>query len=339
MTDHYGLFGNPVSHSLSPWIQQRFAAAADDEIRYEAIEVPVAAFAATADRFFAEGGLGLNITLPFKFAAGDYCQHRDATVLPRCLLPEFTADPEPNAAGMLRCAELEAELLPASWAVNVLICERSDGAALRIMPAMTDGAGLVLDLNRWYGAAPVAAVSPDGIVGKLVLLGGGGAATAVLPALLFWLAPQFSGELLLISRDLARAQRSADWSRRLVAAAGGQCRVRAADYDGLQREADGSVALAINATDLGHRGQVPPLPPQLLAARARCYDMSYGAAAAPWRSFAEAQGIAGERFRDGLGMLLGQALYSFALWRGMAAAARAAAHFESLRTELQQQRP
>lgn len=59
--------GNPIAHSLSPLIHQRFAEHLGIELSYEAIRVadenqfPIA----VAD-FFEGGGRGLNITLPYK---------------------------------------------------------------------------------------------------------------------------------------------------------------------------------------------------------------------------------------------------------------------------------
>jgi shikimate dehydrogenase len=55
------------------------------------------------------------------------------------------------------------------------------------------------------------------------------------------------------------------------------------------------------------------LPPSLLGASTVAYDLSYGAAAAPFLAWAEG---AGARAIDGLGMLVEQAAESFAIWHG-----------------------
>ncbi|WP_028081081.1 shikimate dehydrogenase [Solimonas soli] len=73
--------------------------------------------------------------------------------------------------------------------------------------------------------------------------------------------------------------------------------------------------LILNATSAGLSGTLPRLPGQLLADGGACYDLSYGAAAEPFRRWAETQKAA--RFADGLGMLVEQAATSFALWRGV----------------------
>lgn len=63
------MFGHPVGHSRSPWIHARFAALTGQPLSYEACDVPPGRFDAALAEFLAEGGKGLNITLPHKLAA------------------------------------------------------------------------------------------------------------------------------------------------------------------------------------------------------------------------------------------------------------------------------
>jgi len=65
----YAVFGNPVEHSKSPDIHQQFAEQTQQAMCYEKKLVPVDAFDTAAQAFFDDGGLGLNITVPFKLAA------------------------------------------------------------------------------------------------------------------------------------------------------------------------------------------------------------------------------------------------------------------------------
>lgn len=67
--DRYAVFGQPVSHSLSPRIHRLFAEQTGERMSYEAIEVAPAQFARAVAEFFEAGGLGLNITVPHKLAA------------------------------------------------------------------------------------------------------------------------------------------------------------------------------------------------------------------------------------------------------------------------------
>ena len=73
-TDVYAVFGNPISHSKSPLLQMAFAEQTQQNITYTAECVEIDAFAAAADRFFAGGGKGLNITVPFKIDAFHYAK-------------------------------------------------------------------------------------------------------------------------------------------------------------------------------------------------------------------------------------------------------------------------
>lgn len=65
--------GNPVAHSRSPEIHQMFAAQASIKIAYQRIQVDVGGFAQAVSNFQANGGQGLNITVPFKVEAWELC--------------------------------------------------------------------------------------------------------------------------------------------------------------------------------------------------------------------------------------------------------------------------
>jgi shikimate dehydrogenase len=69
MTDRYAVFGNPMGHTKSPFIHTAFAAQCGEDMTYEAIEAPVDGFEAAVRAFIAEGGKGINVTVPFKVAA------------------------------------------------------------------------------------------------------------------------------------------------------------------------------------------------------------------------------------------------------------------------------
>lgn len=62
----YAVFGNPIAHSKSPSIHQQFAQQLNIVHPYGRVLAPADAFLTTLNAFFAEGGKGANITVPFK---------------------------------------------------------------------------------------------------------------------------------------------------------------------------------------------------------------------------------------------------------------------------------
>lgn len=108
--DVYVVAGNPVSHSKSPAIHKRFAEQSNQKIHYGRLQPALDQFKTAAQSFFAAGGKGMNVTVPFKLDAQAF-----ADVL----------TPRAQLAG----------------AVNTLRIE--DG---KIFGDNTDGAGLVRDL-------------------------------------------------------------------------------------------------------------------------------------------------------------------------------------------------
>lgn len=116
MTDRYVLFGNPVEHSPSPRVHAAFAAQTGQDMSYDRLLVPLGEFAAAAGAFFAGGGRGANVTLPFK---ADAC----------------------------RFASRLTERARRAGAVNTLVVEADGG----VLGDNTDGMGLVRDLTANLG--------------------------------------------------------------------------------------------------------------------------------------------------------------------------------------------
>jgi shikimate dehydrogenase len=76
--DEYGVFGHPVGHSLSPFIHGIFARETAQQMTYRAYDVAPEEFSERVHSFFAEGGRGLNVTLPHKVAAVEVVQELTA---------------------------------------------------------------------------------------------------------------------------------------------------------------------------------------------------------------------------------------------------------------------
>ncbi len=113
MTDQYAVFGNPINHSKSPAIHRQFAEQTGQDLHYAKHLVAEDEFVKTAQAFFAEGGKGLNVTVPFKIEAFHFAQ-------------ELT--PRAQCAG----------------AVNTLALQ-ADG---KILGDNTDGIGMVHDMHN-----------------------------------------------------------------------------------------------------------------------------------------------------------------------------------------------
>ena len=69
MPDQYAVVGNPVAHSKSPLIHAEFARQTGQDVSYVAIYSQPDEFEAVVERFRADGGRGMNVTLPFKHRA------------------------------------------------------------------------------------------------------------------------------------------------------------------------------------------------------------------------------------------------------------------------------
>lgn len=108
-----GVIGNPIAHSLSPQIHQQFAQQLKLNLDYQPFLLDSDTLEPFITRFFSEGGLGLNVTLPFKQA-----------VLPM-------VDQLSQTASLCQ-------------SVNTLW--RDDNGQIR--GDSTDGAGLIMDLAR-----------------------------------------------------------------------------------------------------------------------------------------------------------------------------------------------
>ena len=76
--DQFAVFGHPISHSLSPQIHQAFAQQCGIALDYRTIDAAPAAFESAVRRFFADGGVGANVTLPHKAAAFALADERSA---------------------------------------------------------------------------------------------------------------------------------------------------------------------------------------------------------------------------------------------------------------------
>jgi shikimate dehydrogenase len=157
----------------------------------------------------------------------------------------------------------------------------------------TDGEGLVRDITSHRQL--------DLRGRRVLMLGAGGAAHGVAPALL----DAGIAELVIANRHAERADA-------LVDRIGQPGRASSRYWQDLGNA--GAFDLIVNATAAGRGHDGLALPPSLLGARCLCYDLNYGEAAIPFLAWARSFG-APHAF-DGLGMLVEQAAVAFEIWHG-----------------------
>ena len=114
--DQYGVVGHPITHSRSPFIHGMFAKQTDQSMVYRRHDVTAEDFREWIRVFFANGGRGLNVTIPHKVVATEIAD------------------------------ELTSRALRAG-AVNTLAVQRDH----RILGDNTDGVGLIRDLTENLG--------------------------------------------------------------------------------------------------------------------------------------------------------------------------------------------
>ena len=158
----------------------------------------------------------------------------------------------------------------------------------------TDGAGLVRDLTGRHGL--------DLRARRALLLGAGGAARGVAPALL----DAGISELIIVNRTAERADALAD-------ALGEPDRAHSRYWRDLGDLGDFS--LIVNATSAGRGPDGFSAPLSLVNSRSVAVDLNYGEAAIAFLAWARAAGCL--EAVDGLGMLVEQAAEAFELWHGV----------------------
>jgi shikimate dehydrogenase len=157
----------------------------------------------------------------------------------------------------------------------------------------TDGVGLLSDIRRL-------GVTLAGR--KVLLLGAGGAAKGVLLPLL----QARCAHLHIANRS---AERAHELHKRTIGLAPRRAeRLSAGALDAIVGQWD----VVINATSSSLGGGTLDLPDTLYAPGALAYDMMYGAQDTPF--LRQARVLGASVLADGLGMLVGQAAASFAIW-------------------------
>ena len=254
MTGQFAVIGNPIEQSRSPELHDAFAEKLGIQLSYQKRLAPLDGFEQSVTEFFAQGGSGMNVTVPFKEQAYALCD----VLTPRAQIAK---------------------------AVNTLW--KKEG---QLYGDNTDGQGLVdaiLALN-W----PLKNT-------RILILGAGGATRGVI----YPLVKAGVKQVTIANRTRQRAAQLIEDLKDAVPEA--QLQVMALN------QLSGQFDLIINATSASLSGDALNLPPTLQFKYA--YEMAYGKPS----TFIDQAKARGVPTAEGFGMLVGQAIESFAIWHGV----------------------
>ncbi len=251
MTTNLAVFGDPVAHSLSPFIHQQFARHTGLDIDYQAIHASASKLPEALTAFRNANGQGANLTVPHKQTGFQICESLSS----------------------------RAEM---AGAVNTI--SRTDSGW---HGDNTDGTGLLWDLQR---------LNMDIAGCRILIIGAGGAARGIIPALL----TEHPAAIVIANRTASRASQLAE-----------EIDQPSVNGCGLNEiTAFTNLDLIIHASAAGHDGAAFSLS---LADGQNpfCYDLSYGPAADPFLTWSRQRQFPSA---GGLGMLIGQAAEAFQIW-------------------------
>lgn len=160
MTDRYAVIGNPIGHTKSPLIHGVFAVETNQDLRYTAIEGPTAPARGFEDAVLAfrdGGGLGMNVTAPFKLRAFEMADVRSerAALAGAANALKFSAGrieaDNFDGVGLLRDIEVNLGLPLAGR--RVLLLGAGGAARGALLPFLAAGPSQLVIANRDLGKA------------------------------------------------------------------------------------------------------------------------------------------------------------------------------------------
>ncbi|HIV55571.1 MAG TPA: shikimate dehydrogenase [Candidatus Anaerobiospirillum stercoravium] len=210
---------------------------------------------------------------------------------------------KPDAYDLVDCCTPSAQL---ARVVNTIKVKTDDQGKRTLLGDNTDGRGLLTDLQRL--GAPLAGAS-------ILIIGAGGATRGIVPPLL---APELGvTAITIVNRTVSKAQAIVQDMAELKAQLGATTTLRACSFDELKAQRPSPrFAVLLNATSLSLKGELPDLADEIYRHAACAYDLFYTPQGRTiFTEHCTALGI--PAVYDGLGMLVGQAALSFALWTGV----------------------
>lgn len=152
MTDSYAVIGNPIDFSKSPFIHGEFARSLGHSIAYTKILGPLGGFKETVDAFRAAGGLGLNVTAPFKldaFAYADECSpSAELAGAVNCLKFDGSRIVGENFDGVGLVRDTVHNLGQALAGRRVLLLGAGGAARGALLPFLAEGPAELVIVNR-----------------------------------------------------------------------------------------------------------------------------------------------------------------------------------------------
>ncbi len=163
----FAVVGHPVAHSQSPLIHELFAQQFDVDLSYERLLAPLDAFATCVEGFFAAGGSGLNVTVPFKGQAAQWVTELDLnasragavnTIVPQAQgYRGYNTDGAGLVADLKQCFQVDLRGL------RIAILGAGGAAAGALGPLLAEAPSRLVLANRTLTKAQTLAAQFEGV--------------------------------------------------------------------------------------------------------------------------------------------------------------------------------
>lgn len=162
------VIGNPIAHSKSPEIHHGFAARYAIDLDYQRILVPEGKLAGIVSRFFADGGRGLNVTVPCKEDAFALCDrltpYAERAGAVNTLWQENGKLYGDNTDGRGLVRALTHDLQQTLAGKRILLLGAGGAARGVLLPLLEEQPGQLTIANRTLAKAQALATSTDSAV-------------------------------------------------------------------------------------------------------------------------------------------------------------------------------
>jgi shikimate dehydrogenase len=181
--DRYAVIGHPIAHSLSPRIHALFAEQTRQPLRYVALDVTPERLLTSVQEFFADGGRGLNVTIPHKQAVMALIARLSARAERAGAVNTIARDDDrglygDNTDGIGLVRDLTVNLALSLQRRRILLLGAGGAARGVIGPLLHESPGELVIANRtaerahdlaraWTSSGPVRAVSFDALEPEL----------------------------------------------------------------------------------------------------------------------------------------------------------------------------